>query len=101
MLEYGKAKDRARLAKKGNSLCKRGWIVVYERFPIKRLFDYPNTLAELKENGSKKYGEEMVLSILKRIDEVIESIPEPDLFVLISVDQHIMQKIRFLLLKKQ
>ncbi len=87
LLEYGKAKDRQKRATKGETLKNDGWIVIYERFPIIGLFDFPNKLytAGNKEWFSR-YGGKIIARILAKIKVAINNIEKPDMAFLLTVD---------------
>jgi energy-coupling factor transporter ATP-binding protein EcfA2 len=98
LLEYGKAKDRVNKIKKGNRLRNKGWVVIFERFPIVGLFDSPRTLFDL--NFEKWEAFSLTKIIKKRIQKnksLIENVEEADLMFLVTTDFEIMAKRRALM----
>tara|TARA_B110000977_G_scaffold121045_1_gene155735 strand:+ start:2439 stop:3848 length:1410 start_codon:yes stop_codon:yes gene_type:complete len=97
MLELGKANDRKRKIVRGNKLKAKGWVVIYERFPIVNLFDFPNKLMELKNhhwflNSSSK----IIRTLIHKIEQIVENIERPDASFLIITDLEKMKQRRVL-----
>ncbi len=87
LLEYGKAKDRARRAERGVKLVQKGWVVIYERFPIVGLFDFPNHLMELgKDEWKIRFGGRLIVRLQNKIRTIVEGISRPDFIFLLTVD---------------
>jgi hypothetical protein len=94
-LEYGKANDRKNRVIKGQVLKNAGWIVIYERFPIVGLFDFPNKLLKYRNNDwSSRLGGIFLLKIINEIQNIIENIEKPDLEFLLTVEFETMLKRR-------
>jgi hypothetical protein len=97
MLELGKANDRKRKIVRGNKLKTKGWVVIYERFPIVNLFDFPNKLLKLKKhpwflNSSSK----IIRTLIHKIEQIVENIEKPDASFLIITDLEKMKERRVL-----
>lgn len=97
MLELGKVNDRKRKILKGNKLKAKGWVVIYERFPIVNLFDFPNKLLKLKNhhwflNSSSK----IIRTLIHKIEQIVENIEKPDASFLIITDLEKMKQRRVL-----
>lgn len=87
VLEYGKARDRINRISKGNKYKEKGWIVIFERFPIVGLFDFPQTLVNLQTDKWQSYKSTKVINVLlKKITTMVNSIKEPDILFLITTD---------------
>jgi thymidylate kinase len=95
LLELGKAKDRRVKIIRGNKLKNKGWIILFERFPIVGLFDFPNNLIGLK---SHKYYSKLFSGIIRhridRIAQIIENLEKPDTIFLIKTDLENMKNRR-------
>lgn len=97
MLELGKANDRKRKIVRGNKLKTKGWVVIYERFPIVNLFDFPNKLLKLKKHpwflcSSSK----IIRALIHKIEKTFENIEKPDVSFLIVTDLEKMKERRVL-----
>lgn len=97
MLELGKANDRKRKIVRGNKLKIKGWVVIYERFPIVNLFDFPNKLLKLKNhpwflNSSSK----IIRTLIHKIEKTVENLEKPDASFLIITDLEKMKERRVL-----
>jgi len=97
MLELGKVNDRKRKIVKGNKLKAKGWVVIYERFPIVNLFDFPNKLLKLKKHpwflcSSSK----IIRALIHKIEKTVENIEKPDVSFLIVTDLEKMKERRVL-----
>ena len=87
MLELGKAYDRKRKIVRGGKLKSKGWVVIYERFPIIGLFDFPNQLLILKKNvWYNKSTSKFLRNIICQIELTINNLSRPDTSFLISTD---------------
>ncbi|RYM33461.1 hypothetical protein ERX46_11005 [Brumimicrobium glaciale] len=93
LLELGKAKDRRKKVIKGNKLKSRGWIVIFERYPVIGLFDFPNNLNELYLH--KFYSPFKVIDKrIKKINRIINRLEKPDISFLVITDIENMKKRR-------
>ena len=66
---------------------KKGWLVIFERFPLVGLFDFPNTLYKLDiDKWGNKPGKQIIRKCLVKIAKVIDDLEEPDLTFLLVTD---------------
>jgi len=97
MLELGKANDRKRKIIRGNKLKTKGWVVIYERFPIVNLFDFPNKLLKLKNHPwYLKNSSKIIRTLIHKIEQIVENIETPDASFLIITDLEKMKERRVL-----
>ena len=97
MLELGKANDRKRKIVRGNKLKAKGWVVIYERFPIVNLFDFPNKLLKLKKHPwfSNRLSK-IIRTLIHKIEKTVENLEKPDASFLIITDLEKMKERRVL-----
>lgn len=87
LFEYCKHRDRVARMRRARRLQRRGAIVVYERYPIRGLFDYPY-LAYALRRGDLVLGvhaRRLVEEIIGRIDAGLALFPPPEVLVLIDM----------------
>lgn len=97
MLELAKANDRKRKIVRGNKLKAKGWVVIYERFPIANLFDFPNKLLKLKNHPwfSNRLSK-TIRTLIHEIEKTVENLEKPDASFLIITDLEKMKERRVL-----
>ncbi|MDD9936591.1 MAG: hypothetical protein OXT09_23470 [Myxococcales bacterium] len=86
LFEYSKCRDRVRRIDRANRFARRGVIHVFERYPMKGLFDYP-FLADELERGAVQMGapaKAIVTRLLARIDAELGRAGRPDIIVLVD-----------------
>ena len=91
-LEYRKCRDRVRRIRSGQQAARRGVVVVFERYPIKHLFDYPRLVHQLEQGEIKirPFAERIVRSRLAAIDKLLDHAGSADVTALIHTDyEHI------------
>ena len=86
LLEYAKCQDRTRRIARARRLAGRGVVHVFERYPIKGLFDYPYLAYEL-DAGRPALGPvalKGVRRLLSAVDAELRRIGLPDVVVLVD-----------------
>lgn len=87
LFEHAKCHDRVRRIRRSAWLARRGIITVYERYPLKGLFDYPRLAREIERGEFDVDGVAgwIVQRLLASIDEALTSAAAPDAIVLVRV----------------
>lgn len=88
LLEYAKCRDRVQGIRRGRRLAARGIIVIFERYPLIGLYDYP-PLAGAAARGEVDPGPLLarpMRSLLAGIDRLLESEGPADLMLLCRLD---------------
>ncbi|MDA7625459.1 hypothetical protein N8666_00445 [bacterium] len=97
ILELGKAYDRKRKVIKGEKLKSKGWIVIYERFPIGGLFDFPTHLLDIKKHiWFPRKSSKIIRFLLQNIEHTIKYLDRPDTSFLITTNLEKMKERRTL-----
>lgn len=95
LLEYGKAIDREKRIQNGYELFKKGWIVIFERYPMAGLFDFPNNLSNCQnEIWEKKLGNKLIKHLFEKIRTKIMNLKKPSLMFMLFVELEQIQNRR-------
>lgn len=95
ILEYAKANDREVKVRQGNKLKNKGWIVIFERFPMVGLFDFPNKLyQDDKTQWFSRAGGKLVKHLLSKLESKVLNVEQPDISFLLTVEFETMLKRR-------
>ncbi len=96
--ELSKCRDRVRRIRAAGRTARRGVIIVFERYPIRRLFDVPRLALELEkgEVELRPLAERLVRSLLLRVDRLLAAAGRADITVMIAADYELISSRRAL-----
>lgn len=88
LLEYAKCRDRVAVIRKANRSAALGNLVIFERYPIKNLFDYPDLPRQVETSEIRLEGWMGSISkrLLSSIDVQLETVREPDASILLHTE---------------
>ncbi len=93
VFEYCKCRDRAKKIRRAGRYARRGVIVIFERYPMKHLFDYPQLALQLKrgEVQLRPWAHRIVGRLLSCIDKLLDDVGPADITALIDTDYDIIE----------